>query len=214
MRIDSIQTGQPKTLGEDGAEDSLDTSWTSAIWKEAVHGPVWAGSEGLNGDAHVYTKGHGGPERALLIYSADHYSRWRSEWGTRELHPGGFGENLTVSGLDEVTVCVGDLFEIGQVRIEISGPREPCMNLVRRHRRRDLPEVIVANHRSGWYARVLREGWLEAGLPLSLVDRRYPQWPIARAAAVKRNRSRNPEEARLLAACPALIHDWRRKLSR
>jgi MOSC domain-containing protein YiiM len=213
MRIESIQTGQARTLGSDGAPDPLDRRWTSAIWKEPVQGRVWLGREGLTGDVQVYRKGHGGPERALLLYPAEHYPRWRTEWGTRDLGAGGFGENLTVSGQDEDTVCVGDGYQIGDARVEISGPREPCNNLVRRHRRRDLIERVVATGRSGWYVRVLQEGWLEAGLPLILLDRPYPQWPIERAAVVKRERAARPEEARLLAACPALLADWRAKLA-
>jgi MOSC domain-containing protein YiiM len=212
MRVDSIQTGKARTLGTEGAADPLDRRWTSAIWKEPVLGRVWMGREGLTGDVQVWRKAHGGPERALLLYSSEHYPRWRSEWGTRDLGPGGFGENLTVSGLDERTVCVGDRFQIGETRIEVSGPREPCNNLVRRHRRRDLIDEVNATARSGWYVRVLEEGWLEAGVGIKLVDRPFPQWPIDRAAEVKRNRAARPDDARLLAACPALLADWRAKL--
>src|SRR5689334_22484023 len=128
MRIESIQTGQPRTLGTPEAADPLDRPWTSAIWKEPVEGRVWAGREGLSGDSQVYRKGHGGPERALLLYAAEHYPRWRAEWAVKDLGPGGFGENLTVSGLDESSVCVGDVFQTGDIRLEVSGPREPCQN--------------------------------------------------------------------------------------
>jgi MOSC domain-containing protein YiiM len=213
MRIESIQTGQPRTIGEEGAADSLDRQWTSAIWKEPVHGRVWAGREGLSGDVQVWKAGHGGPERALLLYPAGHYPAWRGEWGTKDLGPGGFGENLTVSGLDEWNTCVGDLLRVGEVRLEVSGPRGPCVNLVRRHRRRELIDRVVQTGRTGWYVRVLGEGWLEAGMGLDLVDRPYPQWPIERAARVQRDRAKSPAEARLLAACPALLADWRRKLA-
>ena len=212
MRVASIQTGQPRTLGKAGGGDFLDQPWTSAIWKESVEGRVWAGREGLSGDAQVHRPSHGGPERALLLYPAEHYPRWRSEWGTREIGPGGFGENLTVSGLDENTVCVGDVFQAGDVRLEISGPREPCANLVKRHHRPNLIEEVLSNGRSGWYARVHHEGWLERGLSIQLLDRPYPQWPISRAAPVKRERTREPGEARLLAQCPALLTDWRAKI--
>ncbi len=67
MRVESIQTGQPRTLGNPASDDPLDAVWTSAIWKEPVEGRVAAGSEGLSGDTQVYKKGHGGPERALLF---------------------------------------------------------------------------------------------------------------------------------------------------
>ena len=196
----------------EGAVDPLDRPWISAIWKEPVHGRVWAGTEGLSGDVQVSKPGHGGPERAVLLYCIEHYPAWRAEWGTKDLGPGGFGENLTVSGLDERTTCLGDLFRLGTVRLEVSGPRSPCRNLVRRFRRGDVMNQVVATDRSGWYARVVVEGWLEAGLELTLVDRPYPQWPIDRVAAVKRDAARNSAEAKLLADCPALVADWRRKL--
>jgi len=213
MRIESIQTGQPRTTGEEGAADSLDRRWTSAIWKEPVHGRVWAGREGLSGDVQVWQTGHGGPERALLLYAASHYPAWRGEWGITDLGPGGFGENLTVSGVDEWTCCVGDVFQVGEVRLQVSGPRGPCANLIRRHRRPELIDRVLQTGRSGWYVRVLVEGWLETGMDLALVDRPYPHWPVDRAARVYRERGARPGEARLLAACPALLADWRRKLA-
>lgn len=212
MKIDSIQTGQPRTMGTAGASDPLDREWRSAIWKDPVHGRVWAGVEGLSGDVQVARPDHGGAERALLLYPSAHYPAWRREWGTKDLGAGAFGENLTVSDLTEATVCLGDLFQLGEVKIEVSGPRSPCHTLVRRHRRPDLIEQVVATDRSGWYVRVLTEGWLEAGLELLLVDRPYPQWPIDRVARVKREKVQDVESARRLAECPALVADWRAKL--
>lgn len=212
MRIESVQIGQVRTYGRPDAVDPLEKPWTSAIGKEPVSGPVWAGREGLSGDHQYDRRSHGGPDRALLMYSSEHYPRWRSEWGRRDVGPGGFGENLTVSGLDERTVCLGDVFAFGEVRAQVSSPRTPCSNLARRHAVPEIVRAIRENHRSGWYLRVLHEGWVEAGLPIQLLDRPYPQWTIARAAAVKRHRHDRPEEARLLAACPALIGEWRERL--
>lgn len=212
MLVVSVQTGQARTCGHEDAADPLDRPWTSAIWKEPVQGRVWAGPEGLAGDTQVFRRAHGGPERALLLYCAGHYPAWRAEWQVRDLGPGGFGENLTVEGLDESTACIGDVYRIGEVRLEVSGPREPCRNLVRRHRRPDLVDAVQRTGRSGWYARVLSEGWLEAGLPIVLLDRPHPQWPIERAAEVKRRRLDDPAAARLLAGCPALLADWRARL--
>ena len=214
MRLDSLQVGRPRTYGTPGADDPLERQWTSAIRKDPVEGPVWVGREGLSGDHQVDRQGHGGPERALLMYSADHYPRWRAEWSRKELGPGGFGENLTVSGVSEDTVCVGDVYKIGEVRIEVSSPRTPCSTLSRRHEFPDLVRIILENHRSGWYLRVLREGWVEAGADVLLVDRPYPQWTIRRGAEVMRHRAERTEEARLLGACPALQVEWRRKLAR
>lgn len=212
MRLESVQIGQSRTYGTPGAANPLERPWTSAIRKQPVEGQVWAGREGLSGDQQYDRLGHGGPDRALLMYSADHYPRWREEWGRKDVGPGAFGENLTVSRLSEDSACIGDVFRIGEVRVQVSSPRSPCNNLARRHGIHDLVKVILLNHRSGWYLRVLQEGWLEAGMEVLLADRPYPQWTIRRSAQVKRLRADLPEEARLLAACPALQVEWRRKL--
>ena len=212
MRLESVQVGAVRTYGTPGAQSPLERPWTSAIRKEPVSGQVWAGREGLSGDQQYDRRGHGGPERALLMYSADHYPRWREEWGRKDVGPGGFGENLTVSGINEDIACIGDVYRIGEVRVEVSSPRSPCNNLSRRHQIPDLVKIIVQNHRSGWYLRVLQEGWVEAGMELKLADRPYPQWPIRRAAHVRRHHADLPKEARLLAACPALQSEWREKL--
>jgi len=214
MRLDSVQVGQTRTYGVPGATNPLERPWTSAIRKEPVEGPVWAGREGLSGDQQYDRHGHGGPDRALLMYSADHYSRWREEWGRKDVGPGGFGENLTVAGLNEDLACIGDIYRLGDVRVEVSSPRVPCQNLARRHGIPDLVKTITQNHRSGWYLRVLQEGWVEAGMDLALLDRPYPQWTIRRVPTVNRLRMDVPEEARLLAACPALQTEWRERLVR
>lgn len=214
MRLESIQVGTTRTYGNPGAVDPLERPWTSAIRKEPVDGQMWAGREGLSGDHQYDRKSHGGPDRALLMYSADHYPRWRAEWGRKDIGPGAFGENLTVSGLTEDTACLGDIFRIGDVRIEISSPRTPCMTLARRHKLPDLVKVVVENHRSGWYMRVLQEGWLEAGMDVQLLDRPYPQWTVRRAADVKRLRADRREDARLLSECAALQREWRELLRR
>lgn len=211
MQIESIQIGGPQTVGTEGAEDPMDRPWTSAIWKSPVDGAVWADRGGMTGDQVVDRRHHGGADRAILMYAASHYPRWRVEWGRKDIHPGAFGENLTVTGLDEESACLGDIYEAGALRLEVSAPRAPCLTLARRHRRPGLVEEVLANGRHGWYVRVRRAGWLEAGMGIVLKDRPYPQWTVARAGRVKWGGGL-PEERRLLAQCPALIEEWRRAL--
>ena len=117
------------------------------------------------------------------------------------------------AALQESIVCLGDRFEVGEALIEVTSPRAPCWKLARRHGMPDLVEVVKANHRHGWYLRVLRTGWIEAGQAVKLVDRPYPQWTIDRAGDVRWGEACRPEEARLLSQCPALIPDWREKLA-
>jgi len=211
MHIVSIQIGTPRTVGAPGAADPLHRAFTSAIWKESVAGPVWAGRLGLRGDAVANTNVHGGPDQAVLMYAASHYPLWAAEWG-RELPHGAFGENLTVEGLTEHSVCIGDVLEVGAVRFQVSQPREPCSTLARRHQVRDMIAIVHANGRGGWYLRVLEEGEVGAGQPLAIAERLNPEWTVRRASLAMRHRKTEPVEAAGLARCAGLSPGWRQRL--
>ena len=210
-RVVSVQVGQPRTVGTPHAVDPLERTFTSAIWKSPVTGPVFAGARGLAGDAVANTKVHGGVDQALLMYAMSHYRAWQSELG-RPMGPGAFGENLTVTGLDETSACIGDVLEIGAARLEVSQPRQPCATLARRHQIRDMIALVNRNGRSGWYLRVLGEGLLEAGQPIRVVERPNPAWPVGRAAAVMRDRHRDPSAAADLGRCRGLSEGWKSRL--
>jgi MOSC domain-containing protein YiiM len=212
MRLLSIQVGTPRTVGTPDAEDRMERAFTSAIWKTPVAGPVHAGPLGLAGDAVANRKVHGGPDQAVLMYAAAHYPHWELELG-RGMEPGAFGENLTVEGLDEDGVCIGDVLEIGPVHLEVSQPRQPCATLARRHQVPDMIALVRRNGRSGWYLRVVLEGNLEAGETIRLLDRPNPAWTVRRAARTMLDRHRRPEDAEELARCRGLSDGWRRQLA-
>lgn len=214
MCVLSVQIGTPRTVGEPHSPDPMTRAFTSAIWKEPVMGPIQVGRLGLEGDQVANTRVHGGPDQALLMYAAAHYPVWEAEWGRDALGPGAFGENLTVSGLTEESVCIGDVLNIGQARLQVSQPRQPCATLARRHQVRDMIKLVQQNGRSGWYLRVLREGVLAAGDPIVLIDRPHPEWTVRRAARTGLARKEQPEQARELAGCKALSSGWREWLVR
>ena len=210
----SIQIGRPRTVGTRGAADPMERAFRSAIWKEPVEGPVEVGPLGLRGDAVANTRVHGGPDQALLMYAASHYLLWREEWRrSDELGPGAFGENLTVAGMTEDDVCIGDVLEVGSATLQVSHPRSPCATLARRHRMPDMIAQVRRNGRSGWYLRVRAEGRVEAGQPVRLVDRPCPEWSVRRAAVAMLERKDRPETARALGRCSALSREWRDRLS-
>jgi MOSC domain-containing protein YiiM len=212
-RLLSLQVGLPRTHGHPDAADPMDRPWRTGYFKEPVAGPVFLHETRLEGDGQVY-KGHGGPQMAVLGYSAEHYPRWREETGLAEMGPGGFGENFTIEGLDEHAVCLGDVLAIGEARLQVSMPRGPCANISRRWKRPELMKRVVETGRTGWYYRVLRTGLVQAGQTLELLERPHPDWSIARVQRVSRLPKRNPEEAQALAALEALAPQWREKLSR
>lgn len=204
----SIQVGLPRVLGAN-APDSPEPPWSSGIVKESVEGAVWVGRTNLAGDGQADLKHHGGPDKAVLAYSADHYPFWRQALSPPEMPYGAFGENFTIAGLTEREVCIGDVYAIGPARVQVSQPRKPCWKLARRWGIKDLTAQVEATGRTGWYLRVLTEGYVESGLPVELLERPYPEWTIARAAHVMRHIRDDREAAAELAACPLLSLAWR-----
>jgi MOSC domain-containing protein YiiM len=211
MRLVSILVGTPRTVGTPGAENRMEREFTSAIWKSPVSGPVHLGRLGLVGDAVADTRVHGDPDQAVLMYAAAHYPRWVRELG-RPVEPGAFGENLLIDGLDEGLVCIGDVYGIGNVRLQVSHPRQPCATLARRHQIPDMIAIVRSNGRSGWYLRVLVEGSVEAGQAVERLDRFNPTWTVRRAARAMLTRQQNPSEAAVLAECRGLSDEWRERL--
>lgn len=153
----------------------------SAIGKQPVDRPLWLGPEGFTGDEQADRRHHGGPEKAVHHYDAGHYPIWRAELGALPaLQPGGFGENLSTTGLSETDVAVGDVFRLGAALIEVSQARQPCWKLNLRFGRKDMARLVQQTGRSGWYYRVLEPGEVAPGDALALVERRAPDWTLSR----------------------------------
>ena len=202
-KIVSIQVGRPQRIESDRGV------WVSAFIKEPVSGPVRLETLNLQGDRQADLENHGGPDQAVLGYSAGHYPRWRDELARPDFTYGAFGENFTIEGLDELSVCIGDVYETGAVTIEVTNPRGPCWKISRRHGIPDLTARVQKTSRTGWYYRVLREGDIEAGQTLTLVDRPHPDWTIARTSAALYGRERDPDTLEALFSLPPLGARWR-----
>ena len=216
LQVGRIQRREPTDGDGESASagGELASVWLSAIDKRPVDGPVRLELIRLAGDEQADQVHHGGLDKALLAYAAAHYERWRDEHPDRDWKFGGFGENLTIQGQDESTVCVGDRYRIGECVVEVSQPRQPCWKLSRRWRLPQLAVAVRTNGRTGWYLRVLATGPLRAGLPVELLARPYPELSIAWANQVMHDPTRGLADVRLLAACPALAEAWKTPLEK
>ncbi len=204
----SIQLGTPKNYGIEGAVDPHDLPWTTGFFKVPVEGPVFAGATNLVGDGQADLINHGGIDKAVLAYSADHYPKWRNELRIPDMPFGAFGENLTIAGWSEDSVCLGDILRIGTATFEVSQPRQPCWKLARRWRMHELTGLVVRNGRSGWYLRVLEQGWIAAKTPVELIERPNPAWSIARTNEIMHHRKMDLTVTLELADVPRLAESW------
>lgn len=211
-RIQSIQVGLPQDLGSDDSQSHHERPWRTAFFKQPVAGEVEATTLGIVGDGVADTQHHGGVDKAILAYSLDHFPYWQEKLGRDNLAGGAFGENLTVSGLTEHEVCIGDTWQAGEVLLGVSQPRQPCWKLSRRWQVDDLAAQVTKNGRTGWYLRVVREGRLSAGLILTLVSRKHPDWTIARANEIWHHDKKNLQAAAELAALAELSETWQEKV--
>jgi MOSC domain-containing protein YiiM len=201
--IISIQVGRVAPLGPDGV--------ASGFVKLPVIGPVAIGELGMAGDAQADLRVHGGPEKAVYLYPAEHYASWQRELPEHAalLVPGGFGENLTTLGLDENTICIGDILRTGSALLQVTQPRQPCFKLALRFADRRLPRMMLRNGRSGCYTRVLEDGVVESSSPLIVAERLNPQWPVSRLVHLISHHSWTLEDMVELSDLPGLAEHWR-----
>jgi MOSC domain-containing protein YiiM len=157
MMLLSVSVGGPREVSWNG--ETVPTS----IWKSPVAGPVRVGRLNLEGDRQSDLTVHGGEFKAVYAYPVEHYPAWRLDLGVDDLPHGAFGENLTVEGLLETGVRIGDRLAIGTAEFVVTQPRMPCFKLGIRHGRPDILKRMITTGRNGFYLSVAREGRIEAG---------------------------------------------------
>ena len=193
-RLLSIQTGKVAPLGR--------LKVLSGFVKHAVAGSVAVGPLGLAGDEQADLSVHGGPEKAVYAYAAAHYPAWAEDFPRHRerLHSGAFGENLTIAGMTEADICVGDVHAIGSAVLQVCQPRQPCFKFAEHFEDSRMPKAMVRNGRAGWYYRVLEPGTIAAGDEVALVERPNPEFGFARLVAIVSHRDATPDEFAALAA--------------
>ncbi len=203
--LTSIQIGKIAPLGPNNVP--------SGFIKHCVDGPATVTRLGLAGDEQADLTVHGGPEKAIYGYPAAHHDAWAADYPQhRDLFvPGGVGENLTIAGWTEADLCVGDVHAIGDVRLQVCQPRQPCSKFTIRFGDNSLAKAMVRNGRAGWYYRVLSEGMIRAGDAVQLVERPLPAFAFARLVQIINFGDASDAEVRALARLDGLASDLRER---
>ena len=203
----SIQVSQPKTIPGNERGGTVQRPWRTSLFKEPVDGPLRLEAAGLVGDAQADLRHHGGTDKAICAYPTDHYAYWESRLH-QTLPNGAFGENFSVLGHNEASVCIGDTFQIGDAIVQVTQPRSPCWKIARRWHKK-LALWFQETGFTGWYLRVLKPGTVEPGHPIDLIQRPHEAWTIQRVNLIRYHPAPDPEALTFLAQCEALSENWR-----
>jgi len=198
----SVNVGMPK-----------DVSWHdktvyTGVWKEPVTGPQMVRRLNIDGDGQGDKQGHGGEQRAVLVYQIQSYAHWRRHFGRDDLAYGNFGENLTVDGLPDDEVCIGDRYRIGEAEFEVTQPRVTCYRVGMRLGEPELPALLVSHHRPGFYMRVITEGRIQAGDSIVKTTTGPGALSVADTDALLYLPGRDRAKLNVAAAIPALSPGW------
>lgn len=165
MRISSVNIGQPKEITWRGKKVQ------TGIYKLPVDQPIYLGNEDVENDHVIDRRYHGGLDKACYLFSENHYSFWKEKYPYLDWNLGMFGENLTVSNLDESGIFIGDIFEIGETVVQATQPRQPCFKLGIRFGTQKMVKEFVQSGHSGVYVRVLKNGHIKKGDALMLQEK-------------------------------------------
>jgi ferredoxin-NADP reductase/MOSC domain-containing protein YiiM len=198
----SVNVGMPKDVPWQGK------TVHTGVWKAPVEGPVMVRRLNVDGDGQGDLAGHGGEQRAVMVYQTESYDYWRDYLGRADLQPGQFGENFTVTGLDDRSVCIGDRYRIGEAEFEVTQPRVTCFRVGMRLGVPEMPNLLVSQHRPGFYFRVITEGLVRAGDDIVLTRRGRHELSVADVDALLYLPDRDMDLLRKVVEVPALSPGW------
>ena len=166
MRIISTNIGESRIIRWNGKDVQ------TGIFKFPVNEPIFLGNEDVEKDNVVDRRYHGGVDKACYLYSADHYKYWQNLYPNLEMPFGIFGENLTVEGLHEAEVNIGDIYKIGDAVVQATQPRQPCFKLEFRFNDRNIVRQFIDSGFAGVYVRVIENGNVKTGDSMELLERK------------------------------------------
>ena len=206
MHLHSVNVGLPRDVVWHGRQV------TTGIYKDPVHGRVTIRRLNLDGDRQADLSVHGGAEKAVYCYPFEHYAYWKRELPGKELPFGMFGENLTLGGVSEDTVHIGDRFAVGSATLVVTQPRLPCYKLGIKFQSDAMVKRFLASGRTGFYFAVESEGAVAAGDPVAIIERESHEVPVSeivRLYVAKKFNDADVASVRRAVRVAALTESWK-----
>lgn len=208
MKIKSTNRAQPTRIQWKGS------SQVTGIYKKPVQEGIYLSSEGVRGDTIGNPKVHGDAYKAAYLFSLDEYAFWQSRYPTLDWGNGMFGENLTVEHLDESSLLMGSTYQIGETRVRITTPREPCYKLGIRFGDQGIVQEFIRRERPGSYVTVIHPGWIRPGDKMELLESPEDGLSIAAFYRMWYAPSKDPEALRKALSLPWLPEGKKQQLLR
>lgn len=205
--IKSVNVGKVKVISDKSKKVT-----NSGIMKESIgNQDVFLFKHNLAGDEQADLINHGGVDKAVCIYPVDHLPYWENRY-KQSFHYGAFGENVSIQGLTEELVCIGDQFLWGEAVVEVSQPRSPCFKVALKHGIKQLPLHIQETGYSGYYVRVIQEGVVSRESPFQL-QKKGSQFTVAEVNTTTYCKETDEKKVNELLKCPMLSNAWKKNVN-
>ena len=208
MKVISTNIGEPTTFEWNGKKEQ------TGIFKYPVDQPLSLGKTDVGKDTVIDRKHHAGVNKACYLFAADQYSYWKHLYPKLEWDWGMFGENLTVLGMDESLIRIGDIYKIGTALVQVSQPREPCYKLGIRFEDQGILKQYVDHAYPGTYVRILEEGEVQKEDELTLVEQSENALTVKQSFEVILSRKKDPDLLQLAISNPSLPKYKRERLKK
>lgn len=208
MKVVSTNIGKAVEIEWQGKKE------LSGLYKYPVDEPIFLGKEDVAKDDVMDRKYHGGLEKACYLYSNDHYEWWKARYPEADWQLGFFGENLTVEGIDEAQIRIGDVYRLGEAVVQVTQPRQPCYKLGIRAANPKIVGDFWDSPYPGVYVRVLQEGTVKTGDEMELIETAAENMTLSEVFALFTRERTNIDKLRQATAIPEMAASCRKDLNK
>ena len=198
MKVISTNLGKPVTFEWNGKTEQ------TGIFKYPTQEKLLLTKNDVKKDTVIDRVHHGGTNKACYLFSSDYYGYWKQEYPKLDWDWGMFGENLTIQGLDESIIRVGDIYRVGKALVQVSQPREPCYKLGVRFQDQNILKKFIAHNHPGTYVKILEEGEVQTGDEMTLVESSKNPLTVQQFYQLIFAKDKNPEWLQLFMDNPAV----------